>query len=258
MASRSFALHCAEPENASVRVLLIPHAGAGTSSSAGLRRHVPTDWMVATARLPGRESRIREQVTGLDGLVDDVVRTVRALPGSAPLILVGVCSGAVIGLEALRELQRHDPTLVAGLVVVAQGALNEDPAPTARLLRDTDSTAEVIEIVQGLGGIPDTVAANEEMLQMVLPGIVADFRAVEGHRAEPQPLLTCPLLTIAGHDDELCSEERMEGWSLYAEQVFDRRIDGGHMLLTDSPAALVECITDHLPQLTSDTLERRR
>ncbi|MEV0224407.1 thioesterase domain-containing protein [Streptomyces sp. NPDC050704] len=235
----------ADPERAVLRVLIVPHAGAGAASGQPFAAHAPDDWLVATARLPGRESRIREAVPGLDGLVADVAGTIRGLPGSAPLVVVGVCSGAVIALEALR---RSGSAGVAGLAVVAQWAVNEKPDPGRRVLRDADvadDRAEVLDILRDFGGVPDSLAANEEMLGLLLPAIVADIRAVEDYFCEPfDPGV--PLLAVFGDEDQLCPEERTDGWSLFGARTRTVWLPGGHLLLADEPAALAAAVADNL------------
>jgi surfactin synthase thioesterase subunit len=275
VSARNVVLRGAAPQDASLRVLIIPHAGAGAASGLAFAEHAPAEWLVATVRLPGRESRIRESVPDLPGLVADVVATVRSLPGAgsgpspgagsgpgagagagsgtAPLIVVGVCSGAVIGLEVVRELLsdgggRGHSDRVAGLVVVSQWAVNEKPDPERRLLRDTDDSDQVLDILQEFGGVPASVAANQEMLQLVLPGIVADMRAVEEYSSDPDPLLACPLLTVFGDEDQLCPDERTADWSLFSENTRSAWVPGGHMLLAENPALLVDALVGNLDQ----------
>ncbi|MGW3117781.1 thioesterase II family protein [Streptomyces sp. NPDC001107] len=256
MSARSFTLKGAAPENAALRLLIVPHAGAGAASGLAFAGHAPDDWLVATARLPGRESRIREAVPELPGLVADVVATIRALPGTAPLIVVGVCSGAVIGLDAVREIERSGDGTVAGFVVVSQWAVNERPDPARRLLRDTDDPAEVLAVLQDFGGVPETLAAQDEMLRLLLPAIVADMRAVEDYVADPATAaVNCPLLALFGDEDELCPEERTAGWSLFSEATRTVWLPGGHLLLADEPAQLVEAIADHLDHFRSAQLQ---
>ncbi|MFC9846631.1 thioesterase II family protein [Streptomyces sp. NPDC060223] len=233
-------------------MVIIPHAGAGAASGLAFAEHAPPEWLVATVRLPGRESRIRESVPDLPGLVADVVATVRSLPdpGTAPLIVVGVCSGAIIGLEVVRELlrDREGSGDVAGLVVVSQWAVNEKPDPGRRLLRDTDDMDQVLDILQEFGGVPASVSASREMLQLVLPGIVADMRAVEDYSSDPEPLLTCPLLTVFGDEDHLCPDERTADWSLFSENTRSAWVPGGHLLLAENPALLVDALAGNLDQ----------
>ncbi|MYT74073.1 MULTISPECIES: thioesterase domain-containing protein [unclassified Streptomyces] len=242
MPVKTFRLDGARPEGAAWRVLLVPHAGAGAASGAAFAAHCPADWAVATARLPGRESRVREPVGGLAELTADVVATARALPGSAPLLVVGVCSGAVLALEAVRALQRTGDVSVAGFVAVSQWAVTEKPDPGRRRLRDTDDPEEILDILREFGGVPASLAANKEMLALLLPSIVADMRAVEEYSSGPEPLLDCPLLAVFGDEDPLCPEERTEDWELFSDRSRTVWLPGGHLLLTESPALLAEAV----------------
>ncbi|MFI1724086.1 phosphopantetheine-binding protein [Streptomyces sp. NPDC020489] len=62
----------AAPERAAPRVLIVPHAAAGAASGQPFAAPAPDDWLVATTRLPGRESRVREPGADLDALTADV------------------------------------------------------------------------------------------------------------------------------------------------------------------------------------------
>lgn len=255
---RTFTLKGAEPDAAAWRVLLVPHAGAGAASGTAFAAHAPADWLVASARLPGRESRVREPVGGLPELVADVAATARALPGTAPLIVVGVCSGAVIALETVRALQRAGDVPVAGFVAVSQWAVTEQPDPERELLRDTDDPNQLLSILREFGGVPESLAANREMLALLLPSIVADMRAVEEYTSAPDPVLDCPLLAVFGDEDPLCPEERTEDWELFSARTRTVWLPGGHMLLTDSPALLAEALADHLDHFTAVSQEGAR
>ncbi|MEU6221067.1 thioesterase domain-containing protein [Streptomyces sp. NPDC047022] len=248
MVPRTFTLKGADPREAALRVLIVPHAGAGAASGRAFADHAPAPWMVATARLPGRESRVRESIPRLPGLVDDVVAVIRALPGTAPLVVVGVCSGAVIALEAVRAVQREGGGSVAGLVVVSQWAVTEKPDPDRRSVGDTDDTGEILEILEEYGGVPELLAGNEEMLRLALPPVVADIRAVEDYSSDPHPPLGCPLLTVFGDEDPLCPEDRTADWAMFSDNTRTVWVPGGHMLLAESPALLVNALAGNLDQ----------
>ncbi|MFE2970297.1 thioesterase II family protein [Streptomyces sp. NPDC057428] len=244
MAGKPHVVISGDPDTASLRVLLVPHSGAGAANARVLVPHLPPDWQLSAVRLPGRESRIREPVGDLPGLAADVAATARALAGTAPLLVVGVCAGAVIALEAVRTLQDSDPGLVAGLVTVSYWSVDHAP-DTTRLLPDGDDTEELMAAVRGFGYVPQHVA-DDDMARIYLPLIVADMRAVQDYRSEPEPVLTSPLLVISGEDDPLCPPERVARWAPFAERSRQARIPGGHMLLVERPAELVGAIAANL------------
>jgi surfactin synthase thioesterase subunit len=202
--------------------------------------------MVATARLPGRESRVHEPVQGLRGLVDDVMQTAAGLPGNAPLLVVGCCSGAVISLEAMAALRWRDPTLVAGLVVVSQWAPDESGMTGRRRLPDAGNLSETLDALKDYGGIPSALVDDPALLNTVLPPVLADWQAVDNHVVVAGPPLPCPILVISPRGDPLCTPERVSGWSAYGQSVTHESISGGHSLLTENPAGIVACIRRNL------------
>ncbi|MEV0266878.1 thioesterase domain-containing protein [Streptomyces sp. NPDC050617] len=258
MSAKTFTLKGAASKQAALRVLLVPHAGAGAASGTRFAAHAPADWLVATARLPGRESRVRERADDLADLVADVTATMRALPGTAPLLVVGVCSGAILALEAVRTLQREGDGMVAGFAAVSQWAIDRAPDPDRPRLRDTDDPAQILSLLREYGGVPDSLAANEELLELLLPPIVGDMRAVEEYATAPTPQLACPLLTVFGDEDPHCPEERTESWELFAEHSRTVRVPGGHMLFTESPALLVDVLAGNLDHFTPTQREAAR
>ncbi|MFF3553848.1 thioesterase II family protein [Streptomyces tsukubensis] len=243
---RTFVLNRVDPPRAVLRLLILPHAGAGGSSGLLFGNHAPDDWLIATARLPGRESRVGEPIGGMPGLVADATGTIRGLPGTAPLLVLGVCSGGVIAFEAVRELQRAGSDVVSGVVVAAQGVPDKAFRPPVRPPTEPGAEADVLGFLRRNSGLPSTVADNESLLAALLPGIAADFQAVAHHHPAPAPPLRCPLLTVAGNQDGLCPESRMAGWSAYAPRSRHVRISGGHMLLTEHPKKLAGAVEANL------------
>lgn len=241
-AIRTYVSRGADPSVAALRVFIVPHAGAGASSGGPVASHTPADWTVATARLPGRESRVRERVDDIRGLAADVARSAADLPGRAPLLVVGCCSGAVIATEAVIALRREDPAMVAGLAVVSQWTPDAAGIHGRRLLRDAKDLAETLDVLNDYGSIPSYLADDPALLSAVLPAILADWQAVEHHVVAADPPLSCPILVISGRDDPLCTPERVSGWSAYTRSVTFDRIPGRHLLLVENPVGIASSI----------------
>jgi surfactin synthase thioesterase subunit len=158
-------------------------------------------------------------------------------------MLLGCCSGAVLGLEAARSLHELAPGLLAGLVVASRSAPHLPVPGLAELSGTVD--ARIVDRLTELGGFAPAVLASPQLLEVVLPTVLGDFRAQEGYLAEPWAL-PIPLLTIAGEDDDDCSPEQMAGWCEYGNPVAHARIAGGHFLVMENPAGLLAAMTQQL------------
>lgn len=241
MAARSIFLRRGDDgAGKTLRVLIVPHAGAGGASTRGFMRVAPQEWFVAAARLPGRESRGREPVPGFAGQLEDLVSSIRSLPGDAPLLLVGSCSGAALALEAARELD-GGPEAPVGLVVLSRRA----PHLPGVDLRDA-SDDELLAIMDREGGLPPEVKANAELLDTLLPLLFSDTRALDCYTSGPDPQLACAILTLTGDQDEYCPPEAMRGWSDYSKRSRHLRLPAPHLMLTSSPATVVDAIVGNL------------
>lgn len=55
-----------------------------------------------------------------------------------------------------------------------------------------------------------------------------------------------------GDEDPLCPEERTADWALFSENTRSVWLPGGHMLLTDSPALVVDAVVGNLDQFAAE------
>ena len=84
-----------------------------------------------------------------------------------------------------------------------------------------------------LGGTPQAVLDDAELMELLLPLLRADFKAIETWQASPGPLLHTDVLVLGGEDDPETTPERMAAW----QQVCDpsrlalHRLPGGHFFI---------------------------
>jgi surfactin synthase thioesterase subunit len=237
--TRALVVDHALAETASLRLLVVPHAGGGASAGAELVRYVPEGWCVGTVRFAGRESRFDEEPQGFNEELAEVCAAARAYPGLAPLLLVGACSGAVLAFEAGRALQAESGT-VQGVVVMSRQAPEADEAGSP------PRPAMTVEELVAMGGVPTDLADDEDLLELVLPALQGDMVAVDGHRVLAAPMLAVPLLVLRGARDRHCSAADVAGWAGFAEVSRQAEVDGGHFLLLDDPGRLVASLEENV------------
>jgi len=61
--------------------------------------------------------------------------------------------------------------------------------------------AAFAEAIGFFGGLPAEVIADEELRDLLLPGVIADFRMAVGYRYTAGPRLAVPATLIVGRDD---------------------------------------------------------
>jgi surfactin synthase thioesterase subunit len=233
------------PNRASaVRLICVPPAGGSVTAFAGWSERLPQHIEVGIVQLPGRGSRVREPlVDSLPDVVDGVVDAIAA-PPPHPTVLFGHSFGAVIAFEAARRLQgRGWPLLalfVSGRRAPAAGHLEPQVA-------GLPVDAFVNEVRSRYDAIPDSLLRENELLDLVLPGLRADLAMAEGYRREAGPVLSCPVVACAGRNDPHVSRPDLDGWRDETRGRFSAHLfGGGHHYLVQERAAITALIANQL------------
>jgi len=226
-----------------VRMLVLPPAGVGAAFARPLAQHCPPGWLVMGARLPGRESRHKDVFTSMNDLIDELTRTCMKLPGSGPLLIVGVCSGGFISVELARALSAIPEFELAGLCLVAPSRPDLD----TRSLADPGAVQQLIHELIANGSIPPAVARSEEAMTVLLPALLQDiemFSAYVPPRASP---LSAPVLVLEELVDEGSDDSGGGSWGDVARVVVRHSIRDASSVLMRDFARLPLALERYLP-----------
>lgn len=222
----------------------LPYAGAGASAFHGWAAALGPDVDVRPVVLPGREGRIAEP-PGFE--VAELAR-VLAAAADRPYAIYGHSMGGRLGFEVARELRRAGGPLPLRLYL--GGCRPPDPVPPglglaghsfgvpgtpladplAGLSRATEG--ELVARLRRLGGLPEEVVAEPELLELLLPAIRADFAWLDGYRYQPEPPLPVPIAAFAGADDPVAAPFDMLAWAAHTTARFWLRTEpGDHFFL---------------------------
>ncbi|MEU3605654.1 thioesterase domain-containing protein [Streptomyces sp. NPDC035033] len=219
---------------ADVRLLCLPHAGAGAGAYRRWGQGLPPEIAVCPVQPPGRERRQAEApFTSVEPLAKELA-TVIADTVRAPYALLGHSTGALCAFETLRELRRNGGPPPVHLFVSGRCA---PQIPVAgRDLAGMDLT-ELAALLRRLGGTPEEVLAEPELLALMRPLLAADFSVNEGYAHVAEPPLDVPLTAFAGVDDPGADVAATEPWAVQTAREFAlHALPGGHFALFDSAA----------------------
>ena len=196
------------------------------------------------AQLPGRERRIGEPaLTSVDESVRGLLPALRA-ETDLPWAFFGHSLGALIAYELARALRNQGLPSPRHLFLSAHRAPHlPDSHPPIYNLPESD----FIEELKQLNGTPAELFKEQELLDLMLPLIRADFTAAETYEYDPQPPLDCPITVFGGRDDPLVSEEELTPWREHTAQDFHfRAFEGDHFFIHTAEAAVVDAIRTQL------------
>jgi len=222
------------------RLFCLPFAGGGAAAYYRWPQRILADIEVIRVNLPGRESRLKEPpATRAESLVETLVEEL--MPWTdRPFAVYGHSMGALIAFELIREMRRQGHQLPVHLFASGYRAPHLPPAePPFSHLPD----AEFIDRVRRYGGIPDLVARNQELMEIFLPILRADFEMTETYLYREEPPLDCPVTAFGGLADPKVTCDKIIAWNKHTTKQFSAHFfQGGHFFLHDSERSLLNQI----------------
>lgn len=225
-----------ERRGARHRVVLLPHAGGGSSMFRPWTGHFPRDVEPVIVRLPGRESRMHEPLCRrLLDAAHGIADAVAELDG--PFSFFGHSMGALLGFEVARILHRTGRSTPRNLIVASYCA---PMTQNAASIQRHESEEDIVERITAGGDMQREMAA--ELFATLRPIFLADIEMCESYRYTEGLPLPCPIYAHRGARDYV-SDEDMQGWERETERSFRLRTwSGDHFFVSHHIASLVEDI----------------
>ncbi len=105
-------------------------------------------------------------------------------------------------------------------------------------MHSLDDDAFVAEVNRRYDSIPSEISRHRDVMELLLPVLRADMKAVEQYAYSPSAPLTCPIRVFGGDADPRASLPQLQAWQQHTTQPLTvRRFDGGHFFLTDPVVA---------------------
>ncbi len=195
---------------------------------------------VAPIELPGHGRRLLEEpFRRLDPLVDALVPLIEAHGNGRRVAYLGHSLGALVA-HALAERLEPDHLFVSAARAPGQ-ALR-----TAELQFPLADVGQR-ELLAQLGGTPQEVLDDAEMMDLLLPPLAADLEVLEDAASRPSAPVDCPIRTYGGKDDPLVRTEELAQWEPFTRAQFStRRFPGDHFYLAVLASELLTDICSHL------------
>lgn len=229
------------------RLFCFPHAGGSASYYFPVSRALTPDIEVLAVQYPGRQDRHREPAVGdLTTLAESIYTATRPWT-DRPFAFFGHSMGAVLAFEVARRLQERDGIRPVHLFASGRRAPSCYREGSVHRLADNDLLAELVRN----GGTDRRFLDDAEIRATILPLIRVDYRAVEGYRFEPGPLLDCPLTALVGDRDQQTTRDEAEAWSAHHTGDFQLRMfPGGHFYLDNHRDPVIDLISTTLMATT--------
>lgn len=227
----------AEPA-ADMMLYCFPFAGGSASFYHPWTSLMPDGVVVRALHLPGRpESMDSPSFTSLPAMAGAAAAAISSDAGDTPFVLFGHSMGALVAFETTCELERSRRRMPRLLAVSGSSAPHvRSETPALHLLPDGEFTAAVGR----LGGMPQQIVANTEIMELVLPALRSDFQMLHRYRFLQRPLLETPVSVFGGTEDPAAPQAALGAWAeLTRAAAKVSTYPGGHFFLSAHMAEML-------------------
>lgn len=211
------------------RLFCFPYAGGNAHLFRTWPARLPASVEVIGIQAPGKGPRLIETPhASMRALLDDLVGAIRPLLEEGEFSFFGHSNGAMIAFELACRLY------TLGLPLPQRLLLSANPAPWRRTLArpySSMSSADFKQMLRELDGTPPELLDDDELFELVLPGLRADFALIETYQKTLKPVLPVPATVFYGTRDAI-DEDHVYAWQeRFAAPVDFREVDGGHFFI---------------------------
>jgi pyochelin biosynthesis protein PchC len=239
-------------------VVCFPHAGGAASYFSSWSRHLGPAAGLAVVQYPGRADRAGEPcVEDIGVMADRITEALAMVHGS--IVLFGHSLGAAIAHEVAVRIQHagshagqhaRPPHVgpLAGLVVSAHPGPGDLEPVTEHLLPDD----ELWESIRLLNGTHQSVLAEHQFQDLLLPVFRSDFRLAATYRPQVRRALSVPVVACVGDNDPEVTPERMMSWRHATTGPFTLHVfpGGDHFYINGAAGAVSATLSRLFPEPT--------
>ena len=237
-----FVCHRPNPQ-ARLRLFCFPYAGGGATIFHNWPNLLPPTFEVRSVQLPGRGRRLMEKpLTLMPELVEAIAQAM--LPHlDKPFAFFGHSLGAIVSFEVTRQLRRLKQPEPQHLFVSGSGA--PQTSRTGRLLHKLPDS-KFLKSLGELNGTPREILESNELMQLLLPTLRADFALSETYVYTSEPPLDCPMTAFGGLQDAEVSRRGLEAWRSQTSASFSLQMFAGDHFFLHDAKPLLQSLTKEL------------
>lgn len=228
-----------------LKLICIPHAGGLASAYLKWKPYLHHSVELVCVELAGKGRRFSEPLyESVEDAVNDILSFVRKDINDGPYALFGHSMGAMLTFELLHSLETADLELPVCSFFSGKNPPHQAPEKIRHLLNNEEFWLEI----RGMGGTPEELFANPQLMDLFTPVLRRDFQLLETYKAvSGRGVLNCPFVVFYGLGDSLTTAGKLDEWALYSShKTIIHGLDGGHFFIFDYAKEVVEILNQYL------------
>jgi medium-chain acyl-[acyl-carrier-protein] hydrolase len=224
--------------SASLRLFCFPYAGGNSYIFRPWLNRMPETIEICPIELPGRGFQLKSTpYRQIEPLVKAIATAI--LPYlDKPFAFFGHSMGGLVSFELARFIRREYNLEPVHLFVSGRRApQTKDAKPPIHHLPQ----AEFIQELRQLNGTPEAVLNNNELMELLVPILRADFALLENYNYTPEAPLNCPISVFGGLQDREVELKELKAWREQTCSSFSlKMLTGDHFFIHSSQSFLPE------------------
>ncbi|WP_109611023.1 thioesterase II family protein [Mucilaginibacter oryzae] len=230
--------------------LFLIHFAGGSCYSFSFPKRLSSHFEVTSLELPGRGRRVKESlITDFNTGAQDIFNQINASVSNDFFLVYGHSMGALLAL-AVTDLLEKSGKQSAGMIVSGTPGPRAAAMKTTRYLLGAD---DFFQEVKKLGGLPEEIFDEPDLLSFYLPILRADFEIAEKNDLSGHTGVKCPVLAIMGSEEETVGE--IENWKNFTSNHFEHRVlSGDHFFINNNSDRIADLIVEFYDRIKKNEL----
>lgn len=220
-------------------LICLPFAGGSKYSMRFLEPLLPRHIACHFLEYAGHGGRNREPFSeSMEALVDDLYGIMAPLTGTTYSIY-GHSMGATVACLLARKIRQEGKPMPQQVIVSGTDGPSVPPRTAPKHLMPRD---EFLEAIRKLGGLPDEILEDQELLEYFEPVLRADFRVIEEFTYQPAERLNIPFTVVTGDEEDMPDEDILQWQRETSLPIRLFKLPGNHFFIYEQGRELAYII----------------
>ncbi len=230
-----------------LRLFCFHPSAAGASLFRLWHKYLLPTVEVCAIQLPGRETRIKESlINRWEDLLPPLAQALQPFVEEYPFVFFGHSLGGLISFEVARQLRAQKLPNPKYLFISGRRAPH---IPIDKPLYEAPRDILIAKLCE-YGGTSETVLHNQDLMELFIPILRADFTLNDKYIYSSEAPLEFPIVAFRGTNDTAVNSEQLSGWEQHTNSAFAlHEFPGSHMFFQQEPKILIEAIAKPLKSL---------
>lgn len=224
-----------------MKLFCLPYAGGSEVIYYKWKKYLNSSIHLEAIELKGRGKRFNDKPYGnLEEAVEDIYENIKDKLLQDEYAIYGHSMGSVLAYELYYKIYNEKVNLPKHIFFSG----HKEPSMPRRkkklyLLQDEQFIKEIIE----LGGTPQDVVDNKELLQLFIPILRSDFKILENYiYKEKKEKIQCDISILNGKEDDITLDELLS-WKIHGDKGFKiYNFEGDHFFINNNVENITKII----------------